>query len=105
MPESNRHDAAPRRVPDTWPDWTDDDRWEPGPHISEGERDDGRDAHPSVDDDPGMDAAEAAYGAEQERRHAADPTDEEIDRLTDRQIDELAGEAEARDRLERGLCF
>jgi hypothetical protein len=105
MGKSNRHDSAPLGDPGTWPDWTDDDRWKLGPDRSESEQDDGRDVHLSVDDWPGLDPDHGACREDQGVRHTADSTDVDLDQPTDAQIDLLAGEAEAQDRLERALCF
>ena len=105
MGKSNRHDSAPPGDPGTWPAWTDDDRWELGPDRPESEQDDGRDVHLPVDDWPGLEPDHGVCREDQGIRHTADPTDVDFDQLTDAQIDLLAGEAEAQDRHERGLCF
>ena len=105
MGKSNRQESALLRDPKAWPDWTDDDRWKLGPDRSESQQDDGRDAHLSLRDWPGLDPDHGACRGDQGVRHTADPTDVHFDQLTDAQIDLLAGEAEAQDRLERGLCF
>jgi hypothetical protein len=73
--------------------------------IRESQQDDGRDAHLSVREWPGLDPDHGACREDQGVRDTANPTDVDFDQLTDAQIDLLAGEAEAQDRLERGLCF
>jgi hypothetical protein len=105
MGKSNRQHSVAPGDPDTWLDWTDDDRWELGPDRSESEQDDGRDVHLLIDDWPGLDPDHGACRGDQGIRDTTDPTGVEFDQLTDAQIDLLAGEAEAQERLERGLCF
>jgi hypothetical protein len=69
-----------------WPAWTDDDCWTPTEEdaqwwAEQNEEWHDLDGHPTIDDDDVE--VERQYQAQQQRRYAADPTDDDIDRMAD----------------------
>jgi hypothetical protein len=104
---------------DEWAAWTDDHVWMTGPehdddderwaseHLNEDWHD--LDGHPVIDDDERE--AEAEYWREQERRNAADPTDDDIAETwtdgdeweADGRFDDRAAESAWLDAHEQGL--
>ncbi len=105
-----------------WPEWTDDHVWMTGPehndddqrwHAEQNQDWHDLDGHPVIDDDTIDD--EARYWEDEARRHAADPTDDDIaeadpwttgdDWDADGHFDDMADDAAFIDAHERGLTF